>query len=162
MRPGRRGFALAVVSALVAAAATAAPGPAWRADQTARLRELVAGATQEQQLALRTLSAGPASRARRYTVALAHVDAALADVDALKAELAAAARQGQLPTNDEKLNWLLNSAFGGDNQASVQVGEALWLLGKHVPVDDTFAAKARRALQAASVATRALAQLLAQ
>ena len=117
-------------------------------------------ASHEQQRAIQTLASGAALSAGRYKQALGHVTTAIADLDAVARSLAAIARKTGPPLNSSSIDRLLNGAYAGDNHASVQLVEVLWLLSKHAPVDDAYARAARTELRKASVATESLARLL--
>jgi len=159
VRPRTLGLPLVAVCLTLAAAISAGAAPAQqRAAPTTQIR--VRAALAHQQLAIQALASRRASLAYRYAAALAQVNIALADLGGVEADLVAAARENGPPSNSTRIDRLLNSAYGGDNHASVQLSEALWLITKHAPASNTYSRQARIELQAATVATRSLAELL--
>jgi hypothetical protein len=158
MGVGRWGLALLVGSMIVAAASTASAGTAMRTSPASVAKVLAA--SREEQRAIQVLASGVASNGRRYKEALAHVNTAIADLDAAARSLAAIARKTGPPSNSPSIDRLLNRAYAGDNHASVQLAEALWLLSKHAPTDNTHARAARAELRTAAIATDSLARLL--
>jgi hypothetical protein len=143
---------------IIAATSTAATGAAVHTSPAAVAKVLAA--SREQQRAIQTLGSSIASNDRRYKEALGQVNTAIADLDAAARSLAAIARETGPPSNSFSIDRLLNRAYAGDNHASVQLAEALWLLSKHAPTDNAHARSARAELRRASVATDTLAQLL--
>ena len=143
---------------IIAAASTAPTGAAVHTSPAALAKVLAA--SREQQRAIQTLGSGVAPNGRRYKEALGQVNTAIADLDAAARSLAAIARETGPPSNSFSIDRLLNRAYAGDNHASVQLAEALWLLTKHAPTDKSHARSARAELRTASVATDSLVHLL--
>jgi hypothetical protein len=158
MGVGKWGLALLVGSVIVAGASTASAGRAMHTSPASVAKVLAA--SHEEQRAIQALPSGVASNGRRYKEALGHVNTAIADLDAAARSLAAIARKTGPPSNSPSIDRLLNRAYAGDNHASVQLAEALWLLSKHAPTDDTHARAARAELRTAALATDSLARLL--